>query len=408
MNCKIGYIPGVFDLFHHGHSNLIEKSLENCDRLVIGIHTDIFTQSYKRLPDQSQEIRKQNIMKYITENNIEERISAIEFVDNSHLELIQKYGVNIIFHGDDWEIESYKKQIRYVEDGLDTLHIEIRILTYTIGISSTMIKSQSLHHMNFSKINEVLFDLDNTLLLNQKATYNAVECIRFLQSKNIKLKVITNNNRYSPKQINDSLENAGIFLEEDQIQSSLKQLRNFLQKPETKEKYKNVFVWGSTNALNYLRQSGIQLEGMVEKSDLIVFLYTDNFNYNQLTNVLTHISKTNVPYIIGNIDLLYPDTDRILPDTGIIYKIIQMTLPKNTQPLLILGKPTSGIYTPKNTDRCIMVGDNINTDGEYAKNLNIPFIHLTQQFNAKNEKDTTLKILQISHLGVVIDYFTHF
>lgn len=406
MNGKIiGYIPGVFDLFHHGHSNLIEKSLENCDKLVIGIHTDIFTQSYKRLPDQSQEIRKQHIMKYITENNVEERILAFEFVDNSHLEIVRKYGVNIIFHGDDWEIESYKKQIRYIEDGLDTLHIEIMILKYTIGISSTLIKSRGI---NFSKIDEVLFDLDNTLSLNQKATYNAVECIKFLQSKNIQLKVITNNNRYSPKQINKSLENVGIFLEEDQIQSSLKQLRNFLQKPEIKEKYKNVFVWGSNNAQQYLSQSGIQLQIMVEKSDLVVFLYTDNFNYNQLTYVLTHISKTNVPYIIGNIDLLYPDTDRILPDTGIIYKIIQMTLPKNTQPLLILGKPSSGIYTPKNTDKCIMVGDNVNTDGEYAKNLNIPFIHLTQQFNIENEKNTTLKIIQISHLGVLIDYFTHF
>jgi cytidyltransferase-like protein len=44
---KIGYIPGVFDIFHHGHICLIEKSLEHCDKLVIGVHTDIFVKSYK-------------------------------------------------------------------------------------------------------------------------------------------------------------------------------------------------------------------------------------------------------------------------------------------------------------------------------------------------------------------------
>ena len=152
---RIGYIPGVFDLLHHGHICLIEKSLLLCDKLVIGIHTDEFTQSYKRLPTETQEIRKQHIEHFANEHNITNKIYAIEFVGNSHLEIVQKYDVRVIFHGDDWELESYKKQIRYVEDGLDLLNVEIRILKYTLGISSTFIKSNSTAcKYNFGKITE--------------------------------------------------------------------------------------------------------------------------------------------------------------------------------------------------------------------------------------------------------------
>lgn len=409
MNQKIGYIPGVFDLFHHGHKILIEKSLDNCDKLIIGIHTDDFTEYYKRLPDQPQEIRKQNIVNYITEFNLN-KIIAVELVDNIHIEIVQKYNVNIIFHGDDWELESYKKQIRYIEDGLDKLNVEIMILKYTIGISSTLIKNfnkSNISHITFNKITEVCFDLDNTLMLNNKATHKAVECIEYLQSKNINITVITNNNRYKPKQISDSLKKNGICLEENQIQSSLRQLLQFLQNNTT---YKNVYVWGGTNAIEFLNENDIQLENIIYNSDLVVFLYNNNFNYDTLTSILTHITTNNVPYIIGNIDLLYPDSKKILPDTGLIYKIIQLTLPcKNQTPLMILGKPTADIYTPINTNNCIMIGDNIKTDGEYAKKINIPFFYLTnnakQEDNAEQEDNVNYKI---SNLGVIIDYFTYF
>jgi cytidyltransferase-like protein len=398
---NIGYIPGVFDLFHHGHVNLLEKSLEHCDALVIGVHTDLFTKSYKKLPDDSENVRKQNIDNFIRENKLEEKIIAVELVGGFHLEIIKKYNINMIFHGDDWEIESYKKQIRYYEDGLDKLNVEIVILKYTIGISSTSIKLEKITNtFDFGKIDEVLFDLDNTLMLNGKAMYNAVKCIKFLQSKNIKIKVITNNNKYTPKQISDILKINCIDLEESAIQSSLKQLLIFLR--TNIDVYKKPYIWGSNDAKDYLSQNGIYIELEVNKSDIIIFLYNENFTYMELSNALTHISKNNIPYVVGNIDILYSNANIILPDTGIVYKIVQLTLGEQKTPLLILGKPSIDIYTPDNINKCIMVGDNIKTDGEYAKNMNIPFIHLTEQRSLLNNN---FKIFQISHLGVVIDFF---
>ena len=47
---KIGYAVGVFDLFHYGHQNLILESIKRCDKIIVGVHTDKFVESYKRKP----------------------------------------------------------------------------------------------------------------------------------------------------------------------------------------------------------------------------------------------------------------------------------------------------------------------------------------------------------------------
>lgn len=367
---KIGYLPGVFDLLHHGHMNIINKTIEACDVTVIGIHTDDFVAHYKRRPVQTQDERLEAVKNYFGS-----RIYALEIVGSNHLEVIQKHGITHIFHGTDWELTSYKKQIRYDEDGLDKLNITIELIPYTEGISTTMIVSNL---EAYSNLDCVFFDLDNTLLLNDAPTNEAVECVEFIQKQNIEIIVVTNNNNYTPKQISSKLCHVGIHIHEDQICSPLKRLKNFLTE---NAQYKNVYVWGSENAVQYFRQHNFNATDDIFTADIFIVLYNANFHYRDLSSLVTRIQKNKVPYIVGNIDLTYPDKDVVLPDTGSIYHLIHRIT--NISPILICGKPfVDGIDTAIDpAKKCLLVGDSLLTDGKLAENLNMQFYHKTDLFD---------------------------
>ncbi len=352
---RIGYLPGVFDLFHIGHKNIIDKAIQCCDELVVGIHTDEFVAEYKRRPIQTENERLNAILKIYGNVNI-----YYEIVGKSHSEIITKYSVTHVFHGSDWELESYKRQIRYYED---KLNVEIMILPYTDSISTT--KIISLSH-SYRGIDTFLFDLDKTLLLNGEPTKGAVECIQYIQSKpNFKYNVITNNNKYTPIEIEESLRNAKINIPVEFIRTPLVLIRDYLLKTGITK----AFIWGTKSAKEYLQEFSTTLD----KAELLVVLYNDVFNYNELTELLT--AARFKPYIISNIDLTYPDKHLILPDTGITQQILQLCT--GNMPLRIFGKPNPDMCDIVDVNKYLMIGDSLKTDGKLADNMGIQFYHVT-------------------------------
>lgn len=131
MSSKVVLVVGVFDLFHTGHVNLLRKCKELGDRLVIVVNGDALTSAYKRAPVMSEEDRLAVV-------------SACRYVDHAEIsniysirDVIVRHGVTAVVHGDDWEIESYKKQICCDDAFLDEHGVELVLLPYTPGISTS-------------------------------------------------------------------------------------------------------------------------------------------------------------------------------------------------------------------------------------------------------------------------------
>ncbi len=89
--------------------------------------------SYKRKPFYSEEDRLEIIKscKYVNEAFI------IKEYDNKAY--IEKYEIDAIVHGNDWERESYLHQIRVTEEYLKERNAELVLIPYTAGISTSQL-----------------------------------------------------------------------------------------------------------------------------------------------------------------------------------------------------------------------------------------------------------------------------
>lgn len=125
------YVIGVFDLFHLGHLELLKRAKSIGKKLIVAVNGDELVGSYKRKPVFSEFERLELIKacKYVDESFI------IHEYDNKRY--LQEYAINAIIHGDDWEEESYKQQIRVTDDFLKQHEIELVLLSYTAGISTS-------------------------------------------------------------------------------------------------------------------------------------------------------------------------------------------------------------------------------------------------------------------------------
>lgn len=123
---------GTYDLFHHGHINLIKRAKELGDYLIVGISTDEFNEKEK------------NKDTYFTYDERKLVVESLKYVDevipeltwNQKIEDVKKYDIDIFVIGDDW-----KGKFDFLKE-----YCEVVYLDRTEGVSSTKMK-HDLHNI---------------------------------------------------------------------------------------------------------------------------------------------------------------------------------------------------------------------------------------------------------------------
>lgn len=134
---KIGYTCGVFDLFHVGHLNLLERCKNLCDILIVGICNDDYVRQIKHKEPVFSEVERLRIL------NALKVVDAAYLVDidttNDKMLALDKFHFDVLFSGDDWKgSERYKK----TEKDFAKLGVSIEYLPYTKGISTSQLKEK--------------------------------------------------------------------------------------------------------------------------------------------------------------------------------------------------------------------------------------------------------------------------
>lgn len=128
---KVGLVLGVFDFCHKGHINLLKAAKKQCDELIIGVHTDKYVEKHKgKMPSNSELERVLAIE--------ELKIGDVVLLESDRDKLCKQYKVTHVFHGDDWEKETYKKL--WGEQRIKKWGLKLVFLPHTPNINSEKIR----------------------------------------------------------------------------------------------------------------------------------------------------------------------------------------------------------------------------------------------------------------------------
>lgn len=142
---KIGYTCGVFDLFHVGHLNLLEKCKKECDCLIVGVCSDEYVKVCKKKTP------------VINENDRTRILNALKCVDRAEIVSIdetldkmlawKRFGFNVLFSGSDW-----KGTTRFLETEKqfkeNNIKLDVVFFDYTQGVSTSEIKKNLKENNN--------------------------------------------------------------------------------------------------------------------------------------------------------------------------------------------------------------------------------------------------------------------
>jgi glycerol-3-phosphate cytidylyltransferase len=129
---RVGYAPGVFDLFHVGHLNILRHASALCDRLVVGVLSDEMAMRAKGLTPVVPLAERVEIIRSL--RMVDE---AVPETVPEKLQVWNELRFDVIFKGDDWKGTPKGDKL---ESDFAKVGVEVVYFPYTVHTSSTMLR----------------------------------------------------------------------------------------------------------------------------------------------------------------------------------------------------------------------------------------------------------------------------
>lgn len=129
---KTGYVPGVFDLFHVGHLNLLRRSRERCEYLIAGVLTDELVEHFK---GERPYIPFEERIAIVSALRLVDEAVPVDFTNTNKMDAWNRYHFDCHFSGDDHGTE-WNKALRQLQETGSNMEF----FPYTQSTSSTQLK----------------------------------------------------------------------------------------------------------------------------------------------------------------------------------------------------------------------------------------------------------------------------
>jgi glycerol-3-phosphate cytidylyltransferase len=128
----VGYVPGVFDLFHIGHLNILRRARAQCDHLIAGVVIDAAVEKmkgYRPIVPFEERLEIVQAITYVDE--------AVTDTSRDKRLVWNDHRFDVIFKGDDWQDTD---KGRMLETEMAEVGARVAYLPYTQHTSSTMLR----------------------------------------------------------------------------------------------------------------------------------------------------------------------------------------------------------------------------------------------------------------------------
>lgn len=129
---RVGYVPGVYDMFHVGHVNMLRQARERCDVLIAGAVSDEKAFLAKGAMPVVPLAERLEILQHCT---LVDQVYAETLPSKVHA--WEELGFDALFKGDDWRgtPKGDALEAEFAELGVDIVYFP-----YTMHTSSTILR----------------------------------------------------------------------------------------------------------------------------------------------------------------------------------------------------------------------------------------------------------------------------
>jgi glycerol-3-phosphate cytidylyltransferase len=130
---RVGYVPGVFDMFHVGHLNILRRARMHCDYLIAGVVSDDKATAAKGRAPVVPLLERMEIVGHcrLVDEVVPEEVPT-------KLEMWKRLGFHVIFKGDDWRGTPKGEEL---EATLGAVGVDVVYFPYTVHTSSTLLRA---------------------------------------------------------------------------------------------------------------------------------------------------------------------------------------------------------------------------------------------------------------------------
>lgn len=209
------------------------------------------------------------------------------------------------------------------------------------------------------KVKNYLIDMDGVLVRGNTLVPGANDFINRLRSANAKFLVLTNNSRFTPRDLAYRLKMAGLDISENSIFTSAMATARFVhsQRPNGK-----AFVIGESGLTTALHDQGYIITE--HDPDYVILGETETLNQEIFTKAIRLVAGS-ARFIATNPDASGPSEFGIVPGAGALAALIEKASGKKA---FYIGKPnplmmrTAINHLGVHSEDTIMVGDRMDTD----------------------------------------------